>query len=63
MIVPVTTVSVLCPYCGQSVELLVEGTLPNQQYVEDCQVCCQPMLVKIDTTADEPVVNVSRENE
>jgi hypothetical protein len=57
------TVTVLCPYCGERVELLVDATLPHQQYVEDCEVCCRPMLVTIDATAEEPIVDVTRENE
>jgi hypothetical protein len=63
VILGVTTVSVLCPYCGESVELLIDATLPSQQYVEDCEVCCRPMVVSIDASADEPVVNVTPENE
>ena len=63
MILGVTTASVLCPYCGESVELLVDATLPNQQYVEDCEVCCRPMVVTIDASADEPVVTATREDE
>jgi hypothetical protein len=55
---------VLCPYCGQPVELLVDATVPKQRYVEDCEVCCEPMIVEVDaTTGDEPTVVVSRENE
>jgi len=57
------TISVLCPYCGESVELLVDTTLPHQEYVEDCEVCCQPMVVRIDATAEEPVVDVRGEND
>ncbi len=39
---------VSCPYCAESVELLVDtagGT--NQEYVEDCEVCCRPWLVRV----------------
>jgi hypothetical protein len=62
--VRVTTVSrVVCPSCGQYVELLVDGTVPRQRYVEDCEVCCEPMTVEVDATGDEPIVAVSRENE
>ena len=57
------TVTVLCPYCGERVELLVDTTLPHQQYFEDCEVCCRAMLVTIDATAEDPIVNVTRENE
>jgi len=63
MILSVTAASVFCPYCGESVELLVDATLPSQQYVEDCEVCCRPMVVTIDASADEPVVTAQRENE
>ncbi|MGD9253857.1 MAG: CPXCG motif-containing cysteine-rich protein [Holophagae bacterium] len=56
------TVSVLCPYCGQPVELLIDTTIPHQQYVEDCEVCCRPMVVAVDATADEPIVDVTQEN-
>jgi hypothetical protein len=57
------TVTVLCPYCGERVELLVDTTLPHQQYFEDCEVCCQPMLVTIDATTEDPIVDVTPENE
>ena len=39
---------VSCPYCGESSELLVDvagGT--SQEYVQDCEVCCRPWLVRI----------------
>jgi hypothetical protein len=34
-----------CPYCGEPVDLLVDGSVPEQRYVEDCPVCCRPMVV------------------
>jgi len=58
-----TTAAVLCPYCGETIELLIDATLPHQRYVEDCEICCRPIIVEIDATADEPAVGVSRENE
>jgi hypothetical protein len=62
--VDVTTVCrVVCPSCGQSVELLIDATVGHQRYVEDCEVCCAPMVVDVDATVDEPVVVVTRENE
>ena len=38
---------VSCPYCGELIELLLEPWDEIQQYYEDCQVCCQPILIKI----------------
>jgi hypothetical protein len=34
-----------CPYCGESITILVDGSLQEQQYIEDCQVCCKPMVI------------------
>lgn len=34
-----------CPYCGESVLTFIETTVGDQEYVEDCQVCCQPILM------------------
>ena len=41
-------VHVSCPYCGEAGELSVApGGGALQEYVEDCEVCCQPWLVRI----------------
>ena len=32
-----------CPYCGESISLLIDNSIENQEYVEDCQVCCSPI--------------------
>ena len=36
-----------CPYCGELIEFLFEPLDSDQQYYEDCQVCCQPILIKL----------------
>jgi hypothetical protein len=36
-----------CPYCGESIELLIDLSAGPQEYVEDCQVCCRPMMVSV----------------
>jgi hypothetical protein len=41
-----TEATVLCPYCGEINEIgLDPGSGPNQEYVEDCQICCRPWRV------------------
>ena len=43
-----TATGVVCPYCGASVELLLDpGGGPVQRYVEDCEVCCRPWSVEV----------------
>ena len=44
-------VEVACPYCGEAIELLVDTSQKEQDYVEDCQVCCKPM--KVHASVDE----------
>lgn len=37
-----------CPFCGEPVELSVEGVgPPEEQYEEDCPVCCRPWSVRV----------------
>ena len=41
------SVSLQCPYCGENVELNIDGGGGIQQeYVEDCPVCCRPWQVQ-----------------
>jgi hypothetical protein len=40
--------SVACPYCGETNEVSLDpGSGESQEYVEDCQVCCQPWRVTV----------------
>ncbi|MCU7850636.1 MAG: CPXCG motif-containing cysteine-rich protein [Candidatus Thiodiazotropha sp. (ex Monitilora ramsayi)] len=36
-----------CPYCGESIDILVDGSEPEQSYIEDCSVCCRPITLKV----------------
>jgi hypothetical protein len=37
-----------CPYCGEINQLALDpGSGPEQEYVEDCQVCCRPWRVSV----------------
>ena len=43
-----TDATVRCPYCGEEVEIALDpGGGSSQQYVEDCQVCCNPWRVSV----------------
>lgn len=61
---PTEAISIQCPYCGERLEIVVDCSAGDQNYVEDCQVCCQPMELAV--TLDEtgfPTVAVAREDE
>jgi transcription elongation factor Elf1 len=42
-----------CPYCGQSMEVVLDLSGGSQSYVEDCQICCQPMQICFDVDDDQ----------
>lgn len=53
-----------CPYCGEPIQLVIDCSVAEQEYVEDCQVCCQPMLVQVAVDEDGYAsVTVLGENE
>ena len=44
-------VTVNCPYCGEGFETSADASAGPCKYVEDCQVCCQP--IEMDLRVDE----------
>ena len=32
-----------CPYCWESITMLLDLSAADQSYVEDCEVCCNPI--------------------
>jgi len=34
-----------CPYCGENISMLIDLSLNNQIYTEDCEVCCHPIEI------------------
>jgi hypothetical protein len=55
-----TTADIMCPYCGEQITLLLDLSVEEQTYIEDCSVCCQPMTVSY-STADGELQSVSAE--
>ena len=55
-----TGATVQCPYCREQVEIgLDPGGGSSQQYVEDCQVCCNPWRVSVSYLDGQADVSVS----
>ena len=46
--------SISCPYCGESLKVLLDASDLDEEYIEDCQVCCKPItfLVSEDTDGE-----------
>lgn len=41
------TQSVRCPYCGEWLEIFIDRSVRRQEYIEDCQVCCRPIILTV----------------
>lgn len=53
-----------CPYCGEQIELLVDCSVGAQEYIEDCAVCCRPMVITAGVGEDGALtVDVRTEND
>ncbi|MGB3589675.1 MAG: CPXCG motif-containing cysteine-rich protein [Tunicatimonas sp.] len=33
----------ICPYCFSQISMLLDTSVKQQSYVEDCEVCCNPI--------------------
>jgi len=34
-----------CPYCGEEISMVLDLSVRRQSYVEDCEVCCNPIEI------------------
>jgi hypothetical protein len=39
--------SISCPYCGETFETFVDAEEGESEYIEDCQVCCRPITIRV----------------
>lgn len=52
----------ICPYCGEIIAVLVDISAGDQQYYEDCQVCCAPIFFDLIVHHDDSfTLNVKQE--
>jgi hypothetical protein len=55
-----TSTLVTCPYCSETVEISVDpGGGSTQEYVEDCEVCCNPWQVNVQFIEGTAIVVVT----
>ena len=52
-----------CPYCWEGVEALLDLSAGDQEYVEDCPVCCRPILFSLQTDGENWSLDVRGEND
>lgn len=42
-----------CPHCWEEISMLVDSSIANQAYVEDCEVCCNPIEIQVQFVNNE----------
>jgi hypothetical protein len=42
-----------CPYCGEPISMVLDLSVDRQTYVEDCEVCCNPIEISYAVEEEE----------
>jgi transcription elongation factor Elf1 len=50
-----------CPYCCQTISMILDLSIAEQSYVEDCEVCCNPIQISY-TTKDFELIDFSADS-
>ena len=45
-----------CPHCGERISMLLDLSAGSQHYIEDCEVCCNPIEISY-LTEDERITS------
>ncbi len=53
----IETINIDCPYCGEVFETTADCSAGDQEYIEDCQVCCRPIVITLNVS-DTTLINV-----
>lgn len=43
-----------CPYCWEDISMLIDVSQHQQTYIEDCEVCCNP--IQISATVNHQII-------
>jgi transcription elongation factor Elf1 len=52
-----------CPYCGEVAQALLDLSGGDQQYIEDCPVCCRPIEFELQTDGQDWVLHTHRDDD
>lgn len=50
-----------CPYCWEQISMLIDTSQVQQDYIEDCEICCNPIQISVATEAQQ-IVNFQAES-
>lgn len=48
----IITENICCPYCGERFESIIDTSAGDQTYIDDCYVCCKPIVFQLLVSPD-----------
>ena len=42
-----------CPHCWDEISMLIDASISGQNYIEDCEICCNPIEINYTTLENE----------
>ena len=57
------SITISCPYCGEPLIIEPEPSDETVEYIEDCGVCCRPILITVTYSEDGSEVAARRDDE
>jgi len=50
-----------CPYCWEQISMLIDTSQTQQMYIEDCEICCNPIQISV-SVENQEIVSFLAEN-
>jgi transcription elongation factor Elf1 len=50
-----------CPYCWEQISMLIDASQRQQVYIEDCEICCNPIQLSV-TIENQEIISFQAEN-
>ena len=41
-----------CPYCWEEISMILDKSIISDDYIEDCEVCCNPIEISYQSDGD-----------
>ena len=52
-----------CPYCWEMQYFEIDPSIAEQEYVEDCQICCHPILIRVTVGIEDIGIQTAKESD
>ena len=54
---------IVCPNCGERITVVIDPSISEQKYTEDCFVCCSPIIITINQENEFEKVTCTNETD